>query len=500
MCLAPPSLKPHRRLRSAQPRKQDRAHAGDSWGSRGEILVPVEVYSDLNNDGTLTSADSGLTGTPYASGATDEQRDKGTEFMFANDQLSNGAWDKEDNDTPGKPGNADDDDAEELHINPGITEGEVWLDHPAIAGLKFYKQRKCTEEIQLSPSSHFTISSSNPFPDKVFVRAESVSFTSTTNPQVEGDLKLMIKPTGGAAAGIEAAKMKLTVIKGMGATKYFHGARDYIFENNVKTFTHHKDYGSTRYRIVAMREESTVMFGLDTYDHVADKARLKGIDAVKANYNSDVIINGNQCFFSGAYFFGSMTDRCDGRLCVGRQILRPPSDDTHNPNLGGPGARYIGYTAGEPEIVNGQVTTPGIYTFATGQVPEGVAATPDHGLGGLAAKYDRAELQQSENQAIGRATVTEPGKGIVFTATTYVGHSGNAISLAADAHNSGVQPLSGGAAGAWELLFLDGSSSVGLVVSNPNGDQQTVIKGDKHNGNFYYINTYLLFECEKPRN
>jgi len=231
------------------------------------------------------------------------------------------------------------------------------------------------------------------------------------------------------------------------------------------------------------------------------------IDAVKANFNSDVIINGNQCYsnngipFTDYPYSGGMTNRCDGRLCVGTQILRPPSDDTHNPNLGGPGARYVGYTMGEPEMVNGQVIIPSLFTFATGQVPEGVTATPDHGLGGLAAKYDRDELQQSENQAIGRATVTEPGKGIVFTATTYVGQAGNAISLAADAHNSGLPPLSGGAAGAWELLFLDGSSSVGLVLSNPNGDQQTVIKGGKHTGSpYYYINTYLLFECEKPRN
>ena len=70
----------------------------------------------------------------------------------------------------------------------------------------------------------------------------------------------MIKPAGDDANGIEATKMKLTIVKELGAKKYFHGARDYIFENNTKTFTHHKDYGaSTRYRIVAMREESTLM-------------------------------------------------------------------------------------------------------------------------------------------------------------------------------------------------------------------------------------------------
>jgi hypothetical protein len=320
-------------------------------------------------------------------------------------------------------------------------------------------------------------------------------------------LKLMIK-LGGGGNGIEATKMKLTIIKEFGAKKYFHGARDYIFENNTKTFTHHKGYGaSKRYRIVAMREESTVMFGLDTYDHVANQSRFEGIDAVKADYNSDVIINGNQTFFAdnrNKYWAGinaEMTDRCEGRLCIGSQILRPPSDDTHNPNLGGTGARYVGYTMGEPTIINSQMIIPSLFTFATGQVPEGDPFTPDQGIGGLAAGYDKSELQNTAHQAIGRARVSEIGRGVVFTATTYASDVGNAVLFAADAHNSGVQPLSGGAAGTFELLFLDGSSSVGLVLANPNGVQQTVIKGGKHTGApFYYVNTYLLFECEKPRN
>jgi hypothetical protein len=111
-------------------------------------------------------------------------------------------------------------------------------------------------------------------------------------------------------------------------------------------------------------------------------------------------------------------------------------------------------------------------------------------------------LQESENQAIGRGPVTELGKGILFTATTYVGNTGKAEKFADDAHNSGVKPLSGGDGSQWELLFLDGSSSVGLILTNPQGVQKTLIKGGKHDGGYtsYYINTYLLFECKKPRN
>jgi hypothetical protein len=174
-------------------------------------------------------------------------------------------------------------------------------------------------------------------------------------------------------------------------------------------------------------------------------------------------------------------------LVVGGQILRPPSDDTHHPDLGGALGRYIGHTL-----------DPQSFTFGAGQIPD--PPNVDQGMGGLSTNFGLAVRQSAENQVVGRGKVHETGKGIIFTATNYDGKGGAASPFAADAANSGVQPLSGGNAGNLELLFLDGSSSVGLVLTNPDGDQQTVIKGSKHNGNFYYINTYLLFECDKPRN
>jgi len=249
-----------------------------------------------------------------------------------------------------------------------------------------------------------------------------------------------------------------------------------------------------------------MMYGLDTYDHFADAPRLKGIDEVKANYGSDVIINGNFCYANNGVpgtdypYYGGMTNRCDGRLCVVRSILRPPSDDTHRPDLGGDRGRYVGCTSREPVISNGQITIPSEFVFAAGPIPEGNPATPDQGIGGLTTLYNRPYRQTAENQAIGRGPVIDPGKGVIFTATNYVRSGGAAIQFAADAHNSGVLSLNGGNDSSWELLFLDGGSSVGLVLRNASGDQKTLIKGRKHDGNMYYINTYLLFNCEKPRN
>ena len=178
-------------------------------------LLPVEVISDLNNDGEITSADNPLRDAALESGATDEEKDKGTEFLFVNDQLSNGLWDGEDSD-PDKPADEkDDDDAQEIKINPGITEGEVWLEHPAITGLSFYKTRECKEadKVNLSHDSRFSVSSENPFPDKLYVRADG----DFEDAQIEGDLILKIKVGGENAQEIEALKMKFTLVKKLGA-------------------------------------------------------------------------------------------------------------------------------------------------------------------------------------------------------------------------------------------------------------------------------------------
>jgi hypothetical protein len=191
-------------------------------GKRNVVdLLPVDLYSDLNNDGEIDSADSGLVGKPYESGASEAEKDKGTEFMFANDNLSNGAWDKEDTTTEGKPADADDDDAEAIFVGIGSLpdQTEVWLEHPASAGLKFYRDRKCTDEIPLSSGQRHVVDGPVAWPDDniVFVRAESVNFPDAANPQVEGDLKLMVKI---GSQEIEATKMKLTIIKELGAKKY----------------------------------------------------------------------------------------------------------------------------------------------------------------------------------------------------------------------------------------------------------------------------------------
>lgn len=364
-------------------------------------LLPVELYTDLNNDGKVNAEDGLLTNLPYRYGATEPEKDKGTEFMFANDNLSNGAWDKDDSVTPGKPATAiADDDAEEIHINPGITEGEVWLTHPGIAGLKFYEDSGCTHEIHLSPSQHRTVVPAIPFPARVFARAESVTFPSETtqsvprpNPQppvtvkvgarhVDGDLTLWIKPPGGPAAGIAAAKMKLTIVQGVGSDKFYRAAIDYIYEQNTSYCTRYIEAGATKSRCTVMLASQSGIVGINAkprgggiymynIDDVIARAPNKQLTVVmNCTYAADD--SGHDEFFfklfRGTLWTGLQTydDSCS---------IVSPFDAGNGP--GKPDIR--GYVTDETVPPLGRIK------FGIGEVPNRLDPNPQalHGSGGL---------------------------------------------------------------------------------------------------------------------
>jgi hypothetical protein len=449
-------------------------------------LLPIEVYSDLNNDGQTNSGDSGLTGKPYASGASDDEKDKGTEFIFANDSLSNGAWDKDDDDTPGKPGDADDDDAEPIIVGIGSlpNQTEVWLEHHASAGLKFYSDKKCTQEIHLSSSQHHIVGGSATWPadNKVYVRAESVTFSSTTNPQVEGDLKLMIKPTGGAAAGIEAAKMKLTIIKDIGATKYFHGARDYMLEQNARLHVRFFNAGSHQIRITAMRHESTDMGVIETYHR---NPKIYGMpDVVAKNQDHyDLILNGNFCFFDGGTagrLWGianhQMTPRCHGGCVVGGAQNAATSVGGSNP-FEQPNAEYLS--------ANGK----GTFAIATGVVP---LTPPAHqaALGGFASNLVGGTYNIHPWFGLAETGSATDKKKLIFTVTQTAATTQYPVAdLAARLTASG-QTL---------CVAGDGGSSTAIAHRIEGDSTRVKFAGGKHYAGHYWINTYVGFKSDKPR-
>jgi len=445
-------------------------------------LLPMELNSDLNNDGEIDGADSALRDAVYKSGASADDIEKGTEYLFVNDAMSNGLWDKDD---PNKPsGTTDDDDIQELKVTLSPNFGAAWFEHPAIDKLEFYKTKACAAGDKIT--FPWNLSNNNPLPGKIYVRT-----LNDVAAQVEGDLVLKFGKEDKSQTFAEV-KLKFTVVKQLGDSKYFKAARDYILENNTKLFAHQRDYSGTVFRIVCMREEATSMSAIDTS---RTSPVLKGIDAVKsANASSTVIINGNQCFFADdrnklfASLARDITDKCHGRIVRGGTLDAAVSSDNTDKTTSPKGSDLAG-VEGNYIAQNGNT-----FQFALGRVPQGSQSAK----GGLSTFYASPKRVDREHQMIGYGPGIEQGKGIVFTATQTSG-VGKAPEFSADAKNSGVKNLSGSGVDRFELLILDGSSSVALVYENASGVQQKIVAGAKHGGPEYYINTYLLFNCAKPR-
>jgi hypothetical protein len=531
------------------------AQTPDKEGSWRVFLLPVEVISDLNNDGQITATDNPLRDAAMASGATDEIKDKGTEFIFHNDTLSNGIWDKEDTD-PARPATEkDDDDAEEIRVKVGITEGEVWLDHPAIAKLSFYKTRECkpADKVNLSPTSKFTVSASNPFPDKLFMRADvdGAPTYPEADPQFAGDLVLKIK-VGTNGQEIEAVKMKLTVVRHFGAQKFFNAARDYIFERNVKLYVCERVYESslTRWRLCVMAEDLTSLQPVETYHGPTPVAGTStkpvgpfGFNLVAA-YNSDftVLINGPQVFFD--YGFGwpvpippskqkyfalvngfynpnpIMTDKSHGRFVIRNsgwlggaysELSPTSSDDTAQPKgseLAGDTAEYVSQSGD------------GLWEFGTGRLP----LLPAAGVGGLSDNHASPDRVNHNTALIGHAEIPKKGVGCVFVATHKPDGMMAGVNISEFVDSSITSKVDKNpSTGTSKLYMTDGGyATVALAHKTPNDDLKTVVFGPAVNypvmvgqgltGNFnqapvnyhlgvpYYTNVYIGLKSEKPRN
>jgi len=450
----------------------------------------VELLTDIDNDGEIGGSDSSLAQKAFEQGATEEDIEKGTEYLFVNDDLSNGLWDKDDPDAPS--GEKDDDDAQEIAITePALDEGEVWLDHPAIDALTFYDSRECTTEVPLKPGNRFPLGQQD-WPDEIFVRADGNASFPDDNPQITGDLVLKLKV---GTEEVEGPKIKLTVVKAFGAEKYFHAAKDYIMENNTTLFADEKSYGSGKdTKLVVMREEATLMRALDSYHHAPSP--LFGIDAVVGKYGgATTIINGNWTFDTQNIGFAkNLTRRCHGRLVSNGVYNTDTSSDNDDPNVPAPGHDLRGsLRAGEQYGRYISMVSDKKFEFGSGRVP--LDPLPKESLGGLSTNYTAG----NQDQIVGIAPVAEE-KRVLFTITLTSG-SGFTNSIATAAQRSGVEPIDGGDADDFEMLVLDGNTSRALAHENPDGTLDVKVKGLKHNPipTGYCIHTYLMFVSEKPR-
>lgn len=393
------------------------------------LLLPVELYSDLNNDGQLTSADAGLVGKPYASGASEDEKDKGTEFIFLNDDLSNGAWDRNDSKTPsdGKPADPNDDDAEEIVIKLQASQGEIWLEHPAIDSIKFYDNAKCTgTEVPLKSGNRLNLATRT-IPEHVYMRVD----TEVNGHQSAGDLVLKYASTAGGTA-IDATKMRLVVVDDIRAEKHHRAVADYIREKNSKHFVAWID--STKESVyVGYLGKETLVDGVDPRHRFETVHDAFSLDA-------DAIVNGNYAGdHTGTTGCAGWPDWQDG------EIYESGTWNTATSHLAGPARQGYWRTAIDWN------TAKFVHTNGNGTVP---AASTRGGIGGLAVPQVDGDKWAS---AMGRAEL-QGGDQLIYVADVR-----RNVDLTAFRE--------GMSAGSISAFFgqLDGGGSNCLAVGSPSG-------------------------------
>jgi hypothetical protein len=262
-----------------------------------------------------------------------------------------------------------------------------------------------------------------------------------------------------------------------------------------------------------------------------------GIDgALASDPQSTVVINGNQCDFTDPSMpdprtwlgarerlanltalallgEANLTDRGHGRVII-NGVKNKTSSDLDDPTALALGTTFRGSPlAGSDPVSSGSSDPGGKYVaqFADGHFEIGAGRVPWPGLprnamGGLSSSYSSSDRDDYPNSFVGLMPLQETGKGIVFVAAGKGGDGdGKVKDLYEAAKASGVPEISGATASAGlaviQLVMLDsGDTSTALIHKTPAGSDQTVYKGNKHDGFPYYTNTFLRFKAQKPRN
>jgi hypothetical protein len=391
----------------------------------------VELNADIDNNGFVQGDDWDKAMHAYAQNPADSI-DRGTEFMFANDTLSNGAWDMQDSAAPS--GSADDD-VEKIVIRPMqyLDAGELWLEHPNIGGIEFYTTAECTEVAPVkSPTQPVVFSPASPIPQEgivVYARAESIAFPPA-NPQVSGDLKLMIRPAGQQDA-IEAARIKLTVVKKIGATKHHRAVIDYIREKNSKHYYNWIDTADQESVYVGYIGKKTLMDGIDPRHRFRTIYEAMTLDA-------DAIIVGN--------YAGDDSGSSGWPAWQDGEIYESYTWNTATSHVAQPARQ--GYWRmvlhpSEPEF---------IHTIGTGNIP---ASTTRGGMGGLAMSIVNGN---GGVNAMGKVDLSGGDELIYLTS----GWSGDQIALFESSLSSGSD--------AHVYREFDGGSSTAIAIASPSGN------------------------------
>jgi len=444
--------------------------------SDAALLVPFEVISDLNNNGRIDGGDRTLKTAGAKATATDEQKEKATEYLFANDNLSNGAWDKEDTDSS-KPASAtDDDDAEEISVTCAATWGAVWFEHPAIDKLSFYKTKECLPADKMTFPFALSTEETGKLPEKLYVRLDGADFTA----QAEGDLVMKFGKADQSETWAED-KLKFTIVSQIGDAKYFNAARDYMTEKNSRVHVRIFKSGSQQIRITAMRHEATDMKVIETYHRTPKIYGLPGVTSASGD-SYDLILNGNFCYFEGGHagrIWGmanhQMTSRCHGG-CVVSGVQNPATSVGGTHGLEQPSAEYL------------SASGKGTFGITTGVVP--LPPTHQNALGGFASNLVGGLYAMHPWFGVAETGPTGDRKKYIFTVTQTVASTSYPLANL-------VQRLTD--SGQLICVAGDGGSSTAIAYRTEGASTRVLYAGDKHYPGHYWINTYITFKSDKPR-
>lgn len=518
----------------------------------------ASILSDLDNNGVIDQMDKSFKLAARipdtASGALEEA----TEYMFVNDDLSNGSWDKDDID-PNRPQTATlDDDVEVIAIQAGVTEGLLWFEHPAIDRLSFYSRPECTaiDLVSIKQGAEFIISPQHPSPGILYIRSDTGG-NLPANLEIGGSLTLHFKALA-TDSPVEIASLQLTLVKEFGASTYFLAANDYILERNTEIFVRDKTFPvnssnpTARLRVSSLRAAATTMVPFEAYepnyehwvqsgspgDGFTTTNRIAvGLDEVmNASGSSSLLINGNLCDFSSGISaveaaalsvvgLPLMTDKCHGNIKELNRPISPVSNTHFDATTDAPRTHMKGHRFAGPDPIPG--TTPpipggktiaqyddGRFVFSADYAPTAILANTTTGfvtnlsqLGGLATNYEDPAKDTTANQLIGIFRSDFALGDVIFTATDVIepsGILGYVAQIYQAAKSSGVADLTGathvpGTLKPIELLLLDGGISTSLAYKNGSGKLQKSISQSKNTGFPYYINTFLQFASSKPR-
>jgi hypothetical protein len=480
-----------------------------SDSGKAALLLPFAFFSDLNNDGITNSSDARLKMIALSTAADDQDKERAIEYMFVNDNLSNGLWDVEDagDSTGGATRNrpsdqTNDDDTQEIALKCDYETGAVWFEYDEggdqgntdtpLSHLQFYRTAECTAEVTFP----FVLSAQNKLPKKLYVRTKQ-SWAPTE--QIAGRFVMNY----GAADQSKiwgADEMPLTIVAKIGDAKYFQAARDYVMENNAPFHVRDWKKSGVSVRVVSMREEATHFYALDIRDTKRFTAlpplRMAAMIAEPFVQDHSVIINGvimRDTSPLGRPATGTAYDRIWGRLIATEK-----------------GSTYATYTQPDTTGVNWSTVASFVQTtakpgciFQKGNMPDVSYGWPEQTgelfFGPGENTGDEVYIGKRVEEPVGATSPTF--KPMLFVA---VGLGGPSWSLfTQDLESSGVVdgPASEGAA-AKKLWQCDGGGSLALAVRRPSVTAFSIERASPFRHGLISnerVNNYLSFKCDLPR-